>query len=619
MIKKLKEISIYYKHTLVNLVFLLGLILSAIGSWQVYFPKMGLTPKLFSMIPYSIIKLFAFAPTEGLWGELPLAYLLAAWICPLGTVIGFFSFFNRIWDRIKLIFTPKRKDTYLILGFNEKSRFFISHLKKSKANPFIYVILPLKEEARYKNETTSLGIDTIPLIYEDALHLSNIKFIESLYHDGIKAIVSFEDEPLCYGHLSIISKLFANSKRGNRTYDVWVSTENDELKDIIKKEMDLLTNFSMHYFNTNELAAVKLISGSRFKLHRTDRWDEKWSIEDISSEQSISDKIGRPHLLLIGFSGLGQQILNMAVNQGNINLFKKMKVTILDRNADSLLSQYEGFIPQIHHVLDIELISKGLTSKETRERLREISGKEPITSVVYTIEDTQGSLLSLERYSEYFRDIPVAIYCDNVSVFEPLLTPLLRKYSMLTVFGNMKDILSPENIFNEEVYKSTKKFNGEYAAYSAFLMGWDPPKETLEKQWEKLNSLHKESSFYQTMHRYVKVDLLKRIAEAKGNKQSISEMISDWKKLMENKSNEEKVAAIESDPVLNYLTSIEHKRWNSFYYRKDFKYSDAKNEVLKLHNCLIDDWDIFLKTRRDYVIYDFLSTLVIGESDLKEN
>lgn len=61
---------------------------------------------------------------------------------------------------------------------------------------------------------------------------------------------------------------------------------------------------------------------------------------------------------------------------------------------------------------------------------------------------------------------------------------------------------------------------------------------------------------------------------------------------------------------MNYLTALEHKRWNNFYYMRDFTYSEEKSEIRKTHDCLIDDWDVILGgIQRDKAIYDFLSVL----------
>ena len=67
------------------------------------------------------------------------------------------------------------------------------------------------------------------------------------------------------------------------------------------------------------------------------------------------------------------------------------------------------------------------------------------------------------------------------------------------------------------------------------------------------------------------------------------------------------------------MTALEHKRWNNFYYMRDFQFNEKKDEYLKTHDCLIDDWDVFLVgIQRDKAIYDTLSTLSINQ-DMSED
>lgn len=61
---------------------------------------------------------------------------------------------------------------------------------------------------------------------------------------------------------------------------------------------------------------------------------------------------------------------------------------------------------------------------------------------------------------------------------------------------------------------------------------------------------------------------------------------------------------------MNYMTALEHKRLNNFYYMRDFVFDEVKDEKRKTHDCLIDDWEVFLKgIQREKAIYDFISTL----------
>ncbi|MBF4805485.1 MAG: hypothetical protein HXM47_02685 [Pseudoleptotrichia goodfellowii] len=130
-----------------------------------------------------------------------------------------------------------------------------------------------------------------------------------------------------------------------------------------------------------------------------------------------------------------------------------------------------------------------------------------------------------------------------------------------------------------------------------------------DKQWNSLSNIKKESSRNQCMHQNIKKVLLGKIAEIEGFS-SAKELLQSWKNQIDNLSPTEQVNIIENNPFMNYMTALEHKRWNNFYYMKNFVYSDEKNEVNRTHNSLIDDWNEFLKSdQSDKAVYDFISVL----------
>ena len=82
--------------------------------------------------------------------------------------------------------------------------------------------------------------------------------------------------------------------------------------------------------------------------------------------------------------------------------------------------------------------------------------------------------------------------------------------------------------------------------------------------------------------------------------------------MIDSVSTKEQINIIEKNSAMNYMSALEHKRWNNFYYMKNFVYSEKKDEVNCTHNSLIDDWDEFLYSdKREQVIYDFISVLSV--------
>ena len=134
---------------------------------------------------------------------------------------------------------------------------------------------------------------------------------------------------------------------------------------------------------------------------------------------------------------------------------------------------------------------------------------------------------------------------------------------------------------------------------------------SIEEQWSSLSNIKKDSSRNQCMHQNVKEVLLEKITQMEGPS-SVEELLNRWKAMIDTVSVKEQINIIEKNSAMNYMSALEHKRWSSFYYMKNFVYSEKKDEVNCTHNSLIDDWDEFLHSdKREEVIYDFISVLSV--------
>jgi len=75
--KKISNIIKYYFNKNLWIIYILGFILSLIGSFQVYHGRYDNILKEISVIFVSVLKLFLFVPIEGFTRQNPLAYELA--------------------------------------------------------------------------------------------------------------------------------------------------------------------------------------------------------------------------------------------------------------------------------------------------------------------------------------------------------------------------------------------------------------------------------------------------------------------------------------------------------------------------------------------------------------
>lgn len=375
-------------------------------------------------------------------------------------------------------------------------------------------------------------------------------------------------------------------------------------------EMDKISFFDIHYFNIFDLISNDLVNNKKFKFYSTEGLKADWNNHTLNSTEDISDLIGIPHILLIGFSEFGKSIIGTASNQSVINVKKNMQITVVDLRANSLIDEYRSGIRGLDNVMDINIIHGDIMLQSVQEKILKIHSRNPFTSIVFATKNTLPNLVFLDLVGDILCTVPVALYCENLQEIGPLVEAVRGKYTSLTVFGQLPLLLNYDTIVNETLDTEAKNFNASYNKLSATIFGESPSVESPGEQWNKLSSIKKDSNRSQSMHKNIKRVILQKITEIDGYPDTVEELLALWRKKIENLSVPEKINIIEKDLFMNYLCALEHKRWNNFYYMKNFIYSETKDEVKRTHNCLVDDWGEFIKgSHRNTVIYDFLSVL----------
>jgi hypothetical protein len=599
----------YYRRKTSTIIYILGFVLGVVGSYQVYHGQFASPVREVSVILYSVVKLFTFAPTVDITKSAPLAYDLARWIAPIGTVLGLFTIFEALYIAVRLQLHHYRQDPMVVMGANDRSMVFMKNVLRDHPKQRIVCIVAEGDKELDPKTLEKLNIRVCTLDYKTKDSYTNRKTVKDCRIDRANVLVCFETESQNYGYLSVLDGLL--SSKAQKPLDAYVNTENSQLREIVQQPMAQLASLSIHYFNTYDLSAAELMNDPGFQLHRTPGLMRSWRDMRFESVEAVGEQLGNVHLLLVGFSDLGQHVLKLASNQATMNATKSLRVTIVDHNLQSLFELYEAEVDQHDRVFDVELVELDIHSKAMRTKLDALQAQVPVTAVIYALKDTRESLLNIERCGRWLKEIPTAVYCENATEIGPFVQAMQSRYSHLVFFGQLEKVLNEDVIINEAQLCKAKQFNAYYNKVSAELMGWQESTTTAEEHWRKLSAVKRESSVYQTMHQNVKLDILGKLCELPTYPDDVDALIARWRQELEGHSIAEQVDIIEADVGMNYMTALEHKRWNNFHYMRGFRYGAVKDEVGKTHDCLIDDWAVFMKALREKAIYDFLSTLSI--------
>lgn len=588
------------------IIYLLGFVLAFIGSAQLYWGQYDNPIKQVFMIFYSVIKLFLFQPLVSFTNaDNPIAYDLAIWLAPVGTAIGLFSVFDNLYHSVMLRFVHFNSKHLVVIGLNDLSMKFMNEAKKEYK---VLLLAPHNLDQNKINQLNKYSILVVPFDFEQGTSYENQRLFKSYkIYDAI-SIISFEQEPLNYAHLGVISKL---QEEYNHSLEVYVHHTDNELKEVLSRQMDQYDNLDVRYFNTMTMMAFKLFQDPNFNFYPN---MEQLEFVDLTDRTSLTKGIGKVHLLLIGFGDLGQNIFRVASNQATINPYQNMELTIVDRKLNSRFEIFDSKIQHLERVADINLIHGELNSWQTINRLKELA---PFTGVIFTLENAQDSLLAYERYHKTIGNEPVAIYSENMKELKPVMDAMQGRFDNLVFFGEISEVLNIHDLMNNKNYQKAKAFNAYYNRVLSSWMNWPQPTETVDEQWMKISTIKKESSLYQTMHQDVKKKILGNLIKNPQLPNSLNELVESFKMDLNHLSVSEQTNMIQNTELYSFLSALEHKRWNNFYYLQDFEYDEITSEANRTHNCLIDDWDDFFERRADKVIYDFLSWLSLEHEETR--
>ncbi|ALF24136.1 hypothetical protein [Fusobacterium nucleatum] len=616
--KKISNIIKHYFNKNLWIIYILGLVLSLIGSFQVYHGRYDNILKEISVISVSVLKLFLFVPIEGFIKQNPLAYELAIWIAPMTTLLATFSIFNKLYTAIKLKLAHFHKEHIIVMGCNDYSLSFMKNYISLKNKKKILCILPERTQEKDIETLNRLGVITSTIDYMSGLNDENMRISSEYNFASVDTIICFEDEPKNYGYLKLISELIAKRrKKKEKIINVYVNTVNKYIRNIVQHKMDEIKIFDIKYFNIYDLIAYNLINLKNFKLYETSGLKKDWiKIKKEKGENfsldDFSNLIGTPNILLIGFKNCGKSLFELAVNQTLVNAKENMKITIVDRKISNIIEEYKATIRELKKVANIELIDGDINHISTQNKIKESHKKDPFTAVLFSTKNCTESLIFMDLLGEeIFKNVNTAVFCENIWENKPLIESIILKYPNIIVFGELIDVLNFESITNEPLEIKSKEFNAYYNKISENIMNYPEQDISIEEQWDFLSNIKKDSSRNQCMHQNVKEVLLEKIAQMEGLT-SVEELLDRWKAMIDSVSVKEQINIIEKNPAMNYMSALEHKRWSSFYYMRNFVYSEKKDEVNGTHNSLIDDWDEFLRSdKREQVIYDFISVLSV--------
>ena len=621
----MQENRTYYKKKIVLALFIITVIFGLQTLYTYYSAKISDPLQLLSAVLYGTIKLFLFVSPISAEEKSSIFYEFAKWMAPILTSAFIFTQISNILLHVKNMLLNRTSMHHVLVFENtEMGETLIGNLMKESTPYKISLITKNFLDDRLKNKYEKKGIATYQIDFEhcdenevrelfSSLHIHHAKYIffcsdndlenYALYANVIKRIKP--RRPItCYANCS------SNTVVGYM----------EELLSEERKEEELLKKIDTVHFNQKDLTVRMLLAEPAVKNSILK------SLEEISENShhavdSIENSIKPLHVLLFSVNDLTLPLLKQLANDATTSLARNPKISILEENASQRMQELldlnaperEGLL----RALEIECIDLGHEQRNLQNYLKGL-GKEESPSLIFLMqEDVVKSLKALKLMNRYFGQVPKVL--RNISNVD--LTHVLPKSKdKIKVFGDLSEIMTGEILIREALDNRAKQFNEAYnKASRAAGMGEGTA-------WNELSYVKKNSSRQSATHAGIKEEIIRRVLFGKSEQEIsayLSEKLEEFKNLQEaqklgGENRKEEFQQnfrryLSENPLLDFLSRLEHKRWCNSYYAMNFRYGEKKDENLKTHPCLIEDWGEVIGEKFDicHPEYDLLSVFTL--------
>jgi hypothetical protein len=291
------------------------------------------------------------------------------------------------------------------------------------------------------------------------------------------------------------------------------------------------------------------------------------------------------HLVVLGFGALGRALVKVAAEVGAYSDTERMKILVIDANAEALLENFLGEFPGIAKVADIQACSADIQSRKSGEAIQSVIECDSVRPVlVMTVHDTtQATSLVLNLAAKPLGDQTQIYVRDTSSCCNAgwLLEKHLEKHTAtknnennekikafwaymgkVQLFGNAQSLYSRENLIGEAKEKDAMQFHHNYSIKAQEMFG-----DSII-DWKDLDAFRRYSNYCAAQHMEHKIHAL-GFLETKGHEEEIVQAINDH---------------------FDGLCRLEHARWNAERYTNGWTFSETKN-IAKKENPNLVSWE----------------------------
>lgn len=618
----MKENKTYYKKKIYFILLIMTLVFSFTSLYEYYSESIENPFLRISNVLFGILKMFLFTPPISPEKSTSILYEIAKWMAPILTSAFVFTKISNTLLHLKNIVINKfSRNHILIFEKSLMSETLITNLMNEKTPYKISLISRQFIDDNLKAKYEKKGIATYQIDFEKSGKNEIRELLNTVNINKVKYMFFCSDADLeNYAlYANVIKRI--KPKRNITCYVKCESkTVSSYIEDVItraREEAEVLKKIDTVHFDQMDLTVRMLMSDKCVFKSLKSSLNDLSQMDNVISLGKINESIRNMHILILGVNELTEVLLKHIANDMTLCLKANTKVSIMDRAVDSkmeaILDKNEG----LKNALNLKAIDIGSSRNSLQEGLTKIKNEGDLSLIFMMDEDVVKSLKYLKTLTGYFGSLPKVI--RNVSNID--LSYVLPKNSdNILVFGDVSQIMTSDIMIRESLDARAKSFNDSYnKAVEMSGMGNG-------NNWNELSYVKRTSSRLSATHGKVKEEILRKIFfnnsddEIRNYLSKKFEEFGDLQKIMKEDWEEFKIrfrGYLSDNPILDFLSRLEHKRWCNSYYAMNFVYGEKKDEDLKTHPCLIDDWDIIIGDKFDicHPEYDLLSVFTLFKTE----
>lgn len=540
-----------------------------------------------SNIIYEVIKLYVIQNQFVL--PIPLELEIARFLCPIALSYNVVRVFGSLLqENLKLLRLQFYKNHTIVCGLNKWTAQLLTDLNREEKQ---IVVIEKDVNNEYNAKVKELGIIILHGDFSDYYLLNRANI------DKAKYLIIFTEDDSKNMEIAINTKRLKEKNKIEEQVEVnkdiaseipknsiTPTTQNKPYEKKLRcfihiKDKCLCDSFSSHDIFEQSYEKIEM---NLFNIYDNDA-RVLFLSHGFEAELEEGEKV---HLLIIGFSNLGESVALQAAKIGHYANDKGTKLTILDENADKLGKQFLARYPGIHEIENY-LHFNGNTEdyfkftfrnvdlknlQEIEKTITEIHKVQKITAILICLEDkTSGIKIGIHLMSKLKSEkveiklhFPIQVYLDeNEDIFNlPSLKSKEEKNPILSPFGLIKSTCSKEIILNEKLDRVAKKILKSYNKYTGN-----------SDEWDTLPPDFKDSNRNQADHLPIKIrELNLKIGKA-GKKRNNFRAFTDEE--------------------IDLLSKIEHNRWCAERWLSGWEYTTGEKDKVNKKSPLLKHFDKF--------------------------